>query len=632
MAALTLAPWLASPASAEETVFTYSYDGCTYEYFGSQRNVRTDAAMLLNEPGLTGMQILGVSVDIPTLGECKCDPNAAAWLTTKLGVDGEDYTYDIIRTWGEIKNYGTEEAPELRLDITFDEPYTLTDKGVYVGYSLQVLSCKTPGGSTLKYPLTLVDNIDKPECFMIHCNKGESTLPQKYVEWTDLGQSMHQALAMRVILGGATIPDGAMLEPQQTLYIEPGKSGNVYTNIVNYGNSPINSFEYTYTVGGKEYTEEVTLDTPVLGQIGAYQTLDLVFNAENEPGEYNVPVTLTKINGEENGYAEAGMLAMTVVPFVPVNNPVVEDVTGLWCGYCPQVYVNCLQMNDKYGHDFLALAYHSVDRLQTVPSGDMPIDTYGPPKVYMGDRKNTIDFMNMETLWQRARRQLAPAQVDVKLYWENEEHLALMAKADVKFVYDDPDAEYMLAYAMVEDGMSDPSWMQANSISNYNYVGPYWDLFIGQPRWVKGLTYDDVIVSFPHTTGVAGSLPAQITAGEVYNHLSTMPLENAKCAYAGSDDYGKNVIQNTDKLRIVALLIDGKTGNVCNAATTAYAADAPLYNELSAVDGINADATVESVEYYSLEGVRLQGAPEHGICIEVKRLSTGNTQTKKILK
>ncbi len=69
MAALTLAPWLASPASAEETVFTYSYDGCTYEYFGSQRNVRTDAAILLNEPGLTGVQIVGVSVDIPTIRE-----------------------------------------------------------------------------------------------------------------------------------------------------------------------------------------------------------------------------------------------------------------------------------------------------------------------------------------------------------------------------------------------------------------------------------------------------------------------------------------------------------------------------------------------------------------------------------
>lgn len=182
MTALMLAPWLASTASAEETVFTYASEGCEYSYFGIQRNVRHDAAMLLKEPGLVGNEIVGVSIDIPTLGECKCDPKAAAWLTTKLGVDGEDYTYDIIRTWGEIKNYGTEEAPELRLDITFDEPYTLTEKGVYVGYSLQVLSCKTPGGNTSKYPLTLVDNIDKPECFMIHCNKGESTLPQKYPE------------------------------------------------------------------------------------------------------------------------------------------------------------------------------------------------------------------------------------------------------------------------------------------------------------------------------------------------------------------------------------------------------------------------------------------------------------------
>ena len=624
-------------AASDDFVFTYDYEGATHDLFGIQRCVQIDAAMLLKDQSLVGSEILGVSVDIPSKEGCECDPNATAWLSTDLQVDGEFNLPDLQETAGTIRNYGTDSEPELRLDITFPESYRITEDGVYVGYSVTVTDCNIPGSGWIsKYPIVTVCDIDKPSCFMIHCTKGQSSLPQKYPEWVDLGKDSHQALAMRVLMRGTKMENAASLNPLQTLYVAPGSSGQVYTDLNNHGTRPISSIEYSYTIGSEDqepvsFTEELTLDTPIQGQIGAYTTLDLPFQAPDTPGKYSVEVRVDRVNHEINEYSGTSVLDMEVVPFLPVNRPLVEDYTGLWCGYCPALYVAVKRMHDKYGEGFLSIAYHIYDCIHGVEVDELPSPDTGLPRAYINDRNECIDNDNMEFLWLRRRRELAPAEIGVDIFWNDAEHTALRAESSVRFVYDDPDADYRLTYALIEDNMSDPRWAQANEYTNSNFEGPYWDLFCGQPFRVNGLVYDDVIVSFPFTRGIEGSLPSQISGEKEYRHDSILDLNDGVCKYPHINNYGENIIKDPGSLRVVALLIDGKTGKVCNAATSGYSRDAEIYGSPEGVELMENGFQAVYQECFLPDGTRLNGIPEGRPVIVVSHMADGSVRTEKII-
>lgn len=619
-----------------EYTFTYDYEGATHNLFGIQRNVQLDAAMLLNDPSLIGSQVIGISVDIPSKEGCSCDPVASAWLTQKLQVDGEYNSPDIQEMKGEIKNYGTETEPNLRLDITFTEPYTVTEEGVYVGYSVNVTSCNVPGsGWTAKYPIVTVCDIVKPQSFMFHCTKGNSTLPQKYPEWTDLGESMKQALAMRVLMKGATMEYGAELKPHHPLYVAPESEGYVYTDLNNLGSSPISSIEYTYSIYDekelyKTVTQDLILPEPILGQLGSYTTLDLPFESPDRIGEYEVELRIEKINGHSNGYLGSSAFTMEVVPFVPVNRPLIEDYTGMWCGNCPGVYVTLRQMLDKYGDNFLSLSYHTEDRLQGVATDQMPSPSYGLPRVYIGNRSDLVNNDNIESIWLSQRRQLAPADVNIQLMWEDETHTSLRAESSVKFVFDEEDADYMISYALVEDDMTDPNWNQTNYYTNEHFEGPYWDLFCGQPHTVSGIVYNDVVLYYPNTKGIEHSIPSTIEALKEYTYNSSLPISEAICRNANMKNFNKSILKNKDKLRVVAVLIDGKTGYVVNAASSGYSKDAPLYIDPSGIDlPEESETMVKSIEYYSIDGILLNEKPEHGIFICISRMTDGSVKIAK---
>lgn len=626
---------VSSHAEDGDVVFTYDYEGATLSAFGVQKNVPYDVAMLLKDPSLVGFDIIGVSVDIAKFQDCTVDPIGAAWLTKELKVVNEYNLPDLQQVNGEIKNYGTEDSPELRLDLTFPEPYTLTEEGVYVGYSVTVTNCKYTGGYTSKFPIVTVTDIDKPQSFMIHTQKSSpsSVIPATYPEWTDLSTTRHEALAMRVILRGKTLADAAILEPQQTLYVAAGTSGKSYVALNNQGTTPINSIDYSYSyeVNGQTQTfsKSLTLETPVTGQIGAYTTLDLDFEAPEVTGNYDVTLWVDKVNGVQNGSTETAVLNMEVLPFLPVNNPLIEDYTGLWCGYCPIVYVTLKQMVDKYGHDVLAMSYHTQDAMQGVPTDDFPSSSYGAPKVYIGDRSTPVDNNNIEYIWLRERRKLAPVDINVNLFWVDASHKALRAEAALKFLNDESNADYMITYALVEDDMSDPSWRQDNQYTNSDYTGPYWDLFVKKPMKVSNLVFDDVVVNFPNTTGIQNSLPVNIVGQQEYKHYSNpIYLKDAVCVF--NTEAGKSLIKNANKLRIVALVIDGKTGNVVNSASTPYSEYATVMDFPTGVDMAEGEAAaVVSTDYFTFDGVRLAAAPANGACIVVDHLSDGTVRTTK---
>ena len=122
-----------------------------------------------------------------------------------------------------------------------------------------------------------------------------------------------------------------------------------------------------------------------------------------------------------------------------------------------------------------------------------------------------------------------------------------------------------------------------------------------------GVTYDHVALCMPEMRGVPGSLPASITADEAMEHNYSFDLDKAV------NLKGMSLIQDKDKLYVVALVLDAKDGHVVNSVEVRPGD--------SAVGPLTSDD--DNVEYYTLQGLRTSN-PKQGVYIE--RRSDGSAR------
>ena len=121
--------FVACTMQAQQNELLYGvYTGSgTLKGMGTLKAETYDVAMLLNDPSLVGMRITGINVPLntaATVTDCK------AWLTKQLTLESGNNAPDIT---------SIDFTPEGKwVEVTFAEPYTITEEGVYAGYSLTV--------------------------------------------------------------------------------------------------------------------------------------------------------------------------------------------------------------------------------------------------------------------------------------------------------------------------------------------------------------------------------------------------------------------------------------------------------------------------------------------------------------
>ena len=173
---------------------------------------------------------------------------------------------------------------------------------------------------------------------------------------------------------------------------------------------------------------------------------------------------------------------------------------------------------------------------------------------------------------------------------------------------------------LVADGLSGTTsqWNQSNAYSSYSpsdsQIDELNDFCKGGKYGtssVKGLIFDDVVISTTGIYGVAGSIPENLEAEQVAEHTLTFDLSKIKAA----------LLPDKNKLRIVAAILDGN-GNVLNCAKNEvndFKSDPGAVKE---IDNSNAP-----VEYYNLNGVKVAN-PSNGVFIRKQ----GTITSKVILK
>lgn len=374
--------------------------------------------------------------------------------------------------------------------------------------------------------------------------------------------------------------------------ITEASNPSLLISINNIGANSISSLELDYSYGSGGYkTVKTAIDIP-----GSSENVVEVALDKPAPGRDTLRVKNIKIDGIDQHVAAN-------IPYIAVAGEgyprkfVVEEGTATGCGFCPRGIVGLETMKEKYPDTFIGIAIHTnwfgadpmtADSYYDLPAKyftGLPASIVNRDPIYNGD-PNAEELEMYHMLWST---QAAPAEIALSASEYDPETNTAEITATTTFAIDDANADYRLAFVLVEDGFISA---QTNSFSGgqYGKMGG-WESKPSPTPW----TFSDVARDIIGIFGIEGSIPAQVKNGEAYTYSVEMPFENAFITY------GKVTQGDIKDTRVVALLIDGRSGIILNAARI----DADKYYPLSAIPSAINDDTDAPVEYFNLQGVRI---------------------------
>lgn len=565
---------------------------------------------------LTGKKVAGISIPFISIQGIS---NAKAWLSTsiELNADGTFTPNGPVKAFTLADNGFT--------TVRFDEPYEIPEDGLYIGYTLTA----TPDAETGEAKPIVLTQTANIGGFLIHSDKVYR------LGWADMVNSGDGDLALEAILTGCDA-DASEVSRIQDTYLKTGEAGQTTAFVTNYGYKGLQSIAYNYKVGGYDAAADKEISMEGNGEaanislppvFGGYKAVTMAIPAISAASDDIFYVDITKANGKDNAIEDReAQCNVYVMNFIPKKRPLMEEYTGTWCGFCPRGFVGLEKMAELYPEDFIALSYHNDDPMEVMHYTLFPSDIQGFPAAYL-DRVWEVDAYSgfeqegfaIDKAWLQRCQEFGTADIDVEATW-SEDKSTIDIKSTAKFARSEDFASYRIAYAVVADGLKGTTddWAQSNYYSGGDYGYPeYMEQFTNGESHVAGLTFNDVLAATTEYTGVEGSLPETIVAGETYSHTySFNAADIVNTAY-------EPVIQDKNKVKIVAILVS-EWGDVLNVNRC----------KVSGATGIKQlNGTTDNVvktEYYDLTGRKVL-VPANGIYVKSQQLKNGETVNSKVI-
>lgn len=501
--------------------------------------------------------------------------------------------------------------------IELDQPYMLeAGKAVYVGVTMnvakttQVLSYIADG----YYP-------EYPETSWLYSNiigvsdDGTKLLTGPDMNWLDAGEIAGN-VCMLIHLTGDTLPrDRAVIDEYAIpTTAEANENFTAMFVITNWGANQIDRAEFTCTFEG--YDPQVATGMTFLynNQTGQQVTMPIgygesalvgvYFNAPAE-GIFPYSIEMTRVGTELNNLeAKIDDYMVSLVDGYP-KNTVIEEATGTWCGYCPAGYAGMEYMKENYaGKGFIGIAMHEGDPMSVLDQGECyyPVAKYlkGFPSSFMNRNWKENIYPEPEELeYYFEQDQMNPAMAQFGMTLDNYDSKAktMTLHTTADFAFDMEDADFSIAYVVVEDEVG--PYSQTNYYSGAS--GSYWG-FESKGESVR-LKFNDVAREGSQPVGIKNSVPASVVKGETYTFDTEVSFAKVK---------------KLENSRIVALLIHNPSGYIMNAAEADF---------ISTVDGIRAES-VKAPIAYGMKGalnLRATGRAAEVYTIDGRRVASGLT-------
>ena len=256
------------------------------------------------------------------------------------------------------------------------------------------------------------------------------------------------------------------------------------------------------------------------------------------------------------------------------RNVVVEEGTGTWCQYCVRGIVGMEYMATTYPDRFIGIGVHNND--------SYAVDSYqglinmmggGLPCCIM-NRTDSFDPSqeNLETYYKKVIGTRVDAQVEFCSASYDESTRTVTATAACRWAYTIQNGgDYRLIFVVTEDGIED---YQKNAYAGgaYGAMGGF------ESKTNPCLTaIPDVARAIcPNLLGTKNRLKANDI---VYDR----PLADTR-TFTLPEGTG-----SADKLTLVALLVDGSTSAVINAAKVKFSDFGSIEDPLTGIDGVSAN-------------------------------------------
>lgn len=592
-------------ASAADMVYSYSETDALTNW-GARLAQSYDIAIYLDGGAFCGKTVKTISVPVVERPDNISD--FSVWMSNALVLDDDKknvpdvMSVELVPEYAEGTGYGT-------LSYTLPEGYVIPEGGVYVGYSFTVVKV---GLEVDRYPV-LVSAGANPGGMYVHTSK-------TYRQWQDRSEEFDCVSTLAVTVEGDFADYSASVQPIGNLMLKADQESLHHVTISNLGTQPIESIGYEVKVGDVVKAGEYVFAEPVAAVYNRKAVADVVF-PEVPVGDYDYTVTLTTVNGNPNATDARISGTVKALEILPVKLPLMEEYTGMWCGWCPRGWMAMEKMNELYP-DFVCVSYHDSDALAIkyptmidgFPSAVMDRSVSGDP--YYGNGNTPF---GIQSLWEEMHAQVTTAAIEVSA--EIDETLTYInATSDVVWAVAPEDGEYRVEYVLVGDGLSDMSWGQSNYYAKYGQGagGIYMDDFCSGGIYgtspVYGLVYNDVALATSGLYGVAGSVAS--TEENVHN-MYTYTFDLRKIPMAA----------RAEKLRVVAFVLKSNSsyGTVLNSCKADVAGAGGV------TDATMTAADIVSEKYYDLSGREVTN-PQAGIYIKSVKYSDGRILTTKVAK
>lgn len=604
----TMLGMMALGVMAQENTVSFSYANDDVFAYGTSSAQRYDVAMCLQNAGLKGAAIKSIEAYVTSpenLGTC------SVWLAKELALDGREIVTDLQEEVTPVAaTYSTTEAGLLKLDL--ETPYEYDGESLYIGYSIDVPALTT---DDQKKPVLLSAG-ENTNGFYLHGSRNP-------LIWTNYSARVGGVAVINVILEGDFPENALAVSSVDYVLAIAGTPVNVTANVVNMGASTVENIDVTYTLNDETFEKTVELDNPIEPNMAATVPVTFAIDPIDEKGLYIFTLDITALNGESNmssnskGENQIGVLDQ---PFT--NRPLVEEYTGLWCGWCPRGFQGMEELGQVFGDDVVIICYHSDDPMMvanTPPAvmgyPEAQINQYAVIDPYYGT-KNGSDFY-IKTDVEQALQEEAICDINLVDY-EIDGNMLTVTTSTI-FGFPNDNANYSIGYVLTANGMSNPNWGQVNYFpmyaNDYKNTGLAEWVSMGSP--VYGLIFNDVCVNASGYNGVKESLPNEIEFGKEYLHTYSLQCKDIRSAKDNSildfniEDAYINffVIDKTNRIVLNA--------NKCKLGTTG-------------VEKIESVESVVATTYYDLNG-RAIANPANGIFIKVDKLADGKVNTSKVV-
>ena len=395
------------------------------------------------------------------------------------------------------------------------------------------------------------------------------------------------------------------------VYVETGKSREVNVKISHKGTEQVNSIAYTLTIGGQQGAETTYALPEPSTKIGSTFELPLTITGTAQPGVQQAVLTVTKVNGVDNGTDKnTAMGTIYTVNPTEQHSVVVEEYTGTWCGWCTRGIVALDLINKTFGDKAITIAIHKSDPMYAEDLSNLWADSYPSCTVnrgpfldpYYGSTQGTNFAIERDI--EQALQQPVVGTISATAAWTDEKKTAVDIIAETTFLVDSDTSPYQIGFIMLEDGMrgTGSEWAQNNVYSGWNTGDPNLDVITNQDALITDMEYNHVAVAaWGADKGLGKSVSTPIRQNETQTY-----------AYR-ADISQKKLIQDKERLSIVALLLDREKGTIINAAKCAVSGLSAI-RSLSSQEDRPADVYDMSGRKVRTGATSLDGLP-HGIYI-----------------